>query len=103
MDKILTEFMDRILLEPCHSGWGSPCFVVPKQVTGEWGLVVDCHGLSAQMQHLCTSWIRFVLCTDTSNYAIRAVLKQLLDDGGHGPVAFSSRVLARSEADMDAP
>ena len=46
MEKILREFIDRGWLEPCHSKWASPCFVVPKKVAGEWRLVVDyrsCH------------------------------------------------------------
>ena len=50
MEKILREFIDTVLLEPCHSGWGSPCFVVPKQVAGQWRLVVDCRGRNAQTQ-----------------------------------------------------
>ena len=36
----------------------------------------------------------FVLRTDASDYAIGAVLEQVLDDGRHVPVAFWSRVLA---------
>ena len=51
MEKILREFIDRGWLQPCHSGWASPCFVVPKKVDGEWRLVIDYHGLNAQTQH----------------------------------------------------
>ena len=35
-----------------------------------------------------------VLRTETSDYAIRAVLEQVLDEGRHVPAAFSSPVLA---------
>ena len=46
----------------------------------------------------------FVLRTDASDYAIGALLEQVLDDERHVPVAFWSRVLAeRPEADMDGP
>ena len=41
MEKILREFIDRGWLEPCHSEWASPCFVVPKKVAGEWQLVIE--------------------------------------------------------------
>ena len=51
MEKILPEFIERGWLEPCHSDWASPCFVVPKKVAGEWRLVVDYRGLNAQTQH----------------------------------------------------
>ena len=51
MEKILREFIERGWLEPCHSEWASPCFVVPKKVAGEWRLVVDYRGLNAQTQH----------------------------------------------------
>ena len=47
MEKILREFIERGWLEPCHSDWVSPCFVVPKKVAGEWRLVVDYRGLNA--------------------------------------------------------
>ena len=39
----------------------------------------------------------FVLRTDAPNYAIGAVLEQVLDDGRHMPVAFWSRVLAEGQ------
>ena len=39
MEKILRDFIQRGWLEPCHSEWASPCFVVPKKVAGEWRLV----------------------------------------------------------------
>ena len=51
LQKILREFIERGWLEPCHSEWASPCFVVPKKVAGEWRLVVDYRGLNAQTQH----------------------------------------------------
>ena len=51
MEKILREFIERGWLEPCHSKWASPCFVIPKKVAGEWRLVVDYRGLNAQTQH----------------------------------------------------
>ena len=51
MEKILRDFIQRGWLEPCHSEWASPCFVVPKKVAGEWRLVVDYRGLNAQTQH----------------------------------------------------
>ena len=51
MEKIIGEFIDRGWLEPCHSEWASPCFVVPKKVTGEWRLVVDYRGLNDHTQH----------------------------------------------------
>ena len=51
MEKILCEFIERGWLEPCHSEWASPCFVVPKKVAGEWRLVVDYRGVNAQTQH----------------------------------------------------
>ena len=50
MEKILREFIDRGWLEPCHSEWASPCFVVPNKVAGKWRLVVDYRGLNAQTQ-----------------------------------------------------
>ena len=45
------EFIERGWLEPCHSQWASPCFVVPKKVAGEWQLVVDYRSLNTQTQH----------------------------------------------------
>ena len=51
MEKILRDFIERGWLEPCHSDWASPCFVVPKKVAGEWRLVVNYRGLNAQTQH----------------------------------------------------
>ena len=50
MEKILRDFIERGWLEPCHTEWASPCFVVPKKVAGEWRLVVDYRGLNAQTQ-----------------------------------------------------
>ena len=41
MENILREFIKRGWLEPCHTEWASPSFVVPKKVAGEWWLVVD--------------------------------------------------------------
>ena len=51
MENILREFINRGWLEPCHSEWASPCFVVTKKVVGEWRLVVDYRGLNAQTRH----------------------------------------------------
>ena len=51
MEKIFRDFIERGWLEPCHSEWASPCFVVPKKVAGEWRLVVDYRGPNAQTQH----------------------------------------------------
>ena len=51
MQKILREFIERGWLEPYHSEWASPYFVVPKKVDGEWRLVVEYHALNAQTQH----------------------------------------------------
>ena len=51
MEKILREFIDRGWLEPGHSEWASPCFVVAKKVAGEWRLVVNYGGQNAQTQH----------------------------------------------------
>ena len=39
----------------------------------------------------------FVLRTDTSDYAVGAVLKQVQDDGSHVPVTFWSRILAEGQ------
>ena len=51
MEKILRDFIERGWLEPCHSKWASPCFVVLKKVAGEWRLVVNYRGLNVQTQH----------------------------------------------------
>ena len=48
--------------------------------------------LSAVCLHLVGPDRVFFFCTDVSDYAIGAVLEQVLDDGRHVPVAFSSRV-----------
>ena len=50
--------------------------------------------LSAVGLHLVDPDRGFVLRTDASDYAVGAVLEQVLDDGRHVPVAFWSRVLA---------
>ena len=60
--------------------------------------------LSAVGLHLVDPDRGFVLRTDASDYAIGAVLEQVLDDGRHVPVAIWSRVLAEGpETDVDAP
>ena len=41
--------------------------------------------------------IRFVLRTDALDYAVKAVLEQVREDGSHVPVAFWSRVLAEGQ------
>ena len=53
--------------------------------------------LSAVGLHLVDPNRGFVLRTDASDYAIGAVLEQVLDDGKHVPVAFWSRVLAEGQ------
>ena len=47
----LRELMERGLLEPCHTEWASPCYVVPKKVSAECRLAVDLHGLIEHKQH----------------------------------------------------
>ena len=51
MEKFVREFIDRGWLEPCHSEWAFPWFVVPRKVAGELRLVVEYRGLNAQTQH----------------------------------------------------
>ena len=51
METILSDFIERDWLEPCHSDRASPCLVIPKKPAGERGLVVDYRGLNAQTQH----------------------------------------------------
>ena len=53
--------------------------------------------LSAVGLHLVDPDRGFVLQTDASDYAIGAVLEQVLVDGRHLPVAFWSRVLAEGQ------
>ena len=53
--------------------------------------------LSAVGLHLVDPDRGFVLRTEASDYAVGAVLEQVLDDGRHVPVAFWSRVLADSQ------
>ena len=53
--------------------------------------------LSAVGLHLVDPDRGFVLRTDASDYAVGAVLEQVLDDGRHVPVAFWSRVLAEGQ------
>ena len=53
--------------------------------------------LSAVGLHLVDPDQGFVLRTDASDYAVGAVLEQVLDDGRHVPVAFWSRVLAEGQ------
>ena len=47
--------------------------------------------------HLVDSYREFVLRTDASDYAVGALLEQVLDDGRHVSVAFWSRVLAEGQ------
>ena len=53
--------------------------------------------LSAVGLHLVDPDRGFVLRNDASDYAVGAVLEQVLDDGRHVPVAFWSRVLAKGQ------
>ena len=53
--------------------------------------------LFAVSLHLVVPDRVFVLRTDASEYAIAAVLEQMLDDGRQVPVAFWSRVLAKGQ------
>ena len=53
--------------------------------------------LSAVVLHLVDPDRGFVLRTDASDYAVGAVLEQVLDNGRHVPVAFWSRVLAEGQ------
>ena len=53
--------------------------------------------ISAVDLHLVDPDQGFVLRTDASDYAVGAVLEQVLDDGRHVPVAFWSRVLAEGQ------
>ena len=53
--------------------------------------------LSAVGLHLVDPDRGFGLRTDASDYAVGAVLEQVLDDGRHVPVAFWSRVLAEGQ------
>ena len=53
--------------------------------------------LSAVGLHLVDPDPGFVLRTDASDYAIGAVLEQVLDDGRHVPVALWSRVAAEGQ------
>ena len=53
--------------------------------------------LSAVGQHLVDPDRGFVLRTDTTDYAIGAVLEQVLDDGRPLPVAFWGRVLTEGQ------
>ena len=52
---------------------------------------------SALGLHLVDPDRGFILRTDASDYAIGAVLEQVLDDGRHVPMAFWSRVPAESQ------
>ena len=53
--------------------------------------------LSTVGLHLVDPDRGFVLRTDASDYAVGAVLEQMLDDGRPVPVAFFSRVLAEGK------
>ena len=53
--------------------------------------------LSAVGLHLVDPDRGFVLRSDASDYAVGAVLEQVLDNGRHVPVAFWSRVLAEGQ------
>ena len=51
MKKLLKELIERGWIEPSHSAWASPAFIVPKKEKGECRLVVDYRGLNAQSEH----------------------------------------------------
>ena len=51
MIKILKGFIEQGWIDPCWSEWASPCFVVPKNVAGEWRLFVDYGDLNSESQH----------------------------------------------------
>ena len=59
--------------------------------------VMEQEVLFAEGMHLVDPDGGFVLRTDASNYAIGAVLQQVLDDGRHVPMFFRSRVLAEGQ------
>ena len=59
--------------------------------------------LSAVGLHLVDPDRGFVLRTDASDYAVGAVLEQVLHDGRHVPVAFWSRVLAEGQRQTWSP
>ena len=44
--KIVEDFVDRGWLEPSYLEWASTAFVVPKNVEGDWRMVVDHRGLN---------------------------------------------------------
>ena len=48
LEKILLQFIDRGWLQPCHSEWASPCFFVPKNVTGDRRLMLNYRGINTQ-------------------------------------------------------
>ena len=50
MIKILKEFIEQGLTEPCSSESAFSCFVVPKELAGEWMLVVEYRDLNSESQ-----------------------------------------------------
>ena len=51
MKKLVAEFIEQGWIEPSDSEWASPAFIVPKNVKGEWRLMVDYRGLNGQTEH----------------------------------------------------
>ena len=66
-EKILREFIKRGWLEPCHSEWASPCFVVPKRVARGWRLLVNYPSQTAKrsMTAICCPSLR--TCCKSNN------------------------------------
>ena len=51
MVKVLKEFVRRKGIELCSSEWAYPCFVVLKNLAGEWRMLVDYRDLNLDSQH----------------------------------------------------
>ena len=51
LKKILKEFQEIGWIEPSYSEWGSPAFVVPKKIKGDWHMVVDYRALNEVARH----------------------------------------------------
>ena len=51
LKKTLEEFQNLGWIEVSYSDWGSPAFMVPKKVQGEWRMVVDYRALNTVTRH----------------------------------------------------